>query len=199
MNGALRKPMTVEQFLTWEERQELRYEFDGMQPVAMTGGTAAHAAIQRNLAIAVGGRLHGTPCQFFGSDLKIVLAGKVRYPDGFVVCAPVARGSTVVYDPVVIFEVMSDSTARTDLVTKNREYAAAASVLRYVVLAQDEIGGTMFERAGADWTGRLLRHEDMIRMPELGIEVPLVELYSGLDFAEADSADSGASELGSGG
>ena len=39
MNVALRKPMTLEAFLAWEERQELRYEFDGFQPVAMTGGT----------------------------------------------------------------------------------------------------------------------------------------------------------------
>ena len=54
--------MTREQFLAWEERQQLRYEFDGFQPVAMTGGTAAHAAIQRNLAMAVGGRLRGGTC-----------------------------------------------------------------------------------------------------------------------------------------
>ena len=31
--------MTLEAFLGWEERQELRYEFDDFQPVAMTGGT----------------------------------------------------------------------------------------------------------------------------------------------------------------
>lgn len=37
--------MTLAAFLEWEERQELRYEFDGFQPVAMTGGTAEHSAI----------------------------------------------------------------------------------------------------------------------------------------------------------
>ena len=37
MNVALRKPMSLAEFLAWEERQELRYEFDGFQPVAMTG------------------------------------------------------------------------------------------------------------------------------------------------------------------
>ena len=37
MSNALRQPMTVEEFLAWEERQELRYEFDGFRPVAMTG------------------------------------------------------------------------------------------------------------------------------------------------------------------
>jgi hypothetical protein len=29
MTVALRKPMSPEQFLAWEERQPLRYEFDG--------------------------------------------------------------------------------------------------------------------------------------------------------------------------
>lgn len=51
MNVALRKPMTLEQFLAWEDRQELKFEFDGFRPVAMTGGTAAHSAIQRNIIV----------------------------------------------------------------------------------------------------------------------------------------------------
>ncbi|MGB8840906.1 MAG: Uma2 family endonuclease [Aliidongia sp.] len=81
MNVALRKPMTTAEFLEWERRQSLRYEFDGFQTIAMTGGTAAHAAIHRNLAVAITSRLRGRPGQFFGSDLKIELAGKIRYPD----------------------------------------------------------------------------------------------------------------------
>jgi hypothetical protein len=42
MNVAFRKPLTLAEFLDWERRQELRYEFDGFQPVAMTGGTIGH-------------------------------------------------------------------------------------------------------------------------------------------------------------
>jgi Uma2 family endonuclease len=45
MGISQRKPMTVEEFLDWERRQELRYEFDGFHAVAMTGGTANHAVI----------------------------------------------------------------------------------------------------------------------------------------------------------
>ena len=67
--------MTLAEFLEWEDRQPLRYEFDGVGPVAMTGRTYGHSAIQRNLAIAVGGRLRGKPCQFRGSDLKFQVAG----------------------------------------------------------------------------------------------------------------------------
>ena len=63
MNVALRVPMTLAEFLDWEDRQELRYEFDGLQPIAMTGGTRAHAAIQGNLAVALKTRLRGKPGQ----------------------------------------------------------------------------------------------------------------------------------------
>jgi Uma2 family endonuclease len=185
MNVALRKSITVAEFLAWEERQPLRYEFDGFQPVAMTGGTAAHAFIQRNLAIALGNRLRGQPCQFVGTDLKIEVAGRIRYPDGFVFCSPVPPRSTVVRDPVVIFEVLSESTARTDVVTKNHEYAATPSVQRYVILAQDEIGGTMFERIGGDWVGHILGADAVLRMPEIGIEVAIAEFYEGVDFPAA--------------
>ena len=194
MSIALRSPMTREQFLAWEEKQPLRHEFDGFRPVAMTGGTAAHAIIQHNLHVAVGGRLRGGPCRFYGSDLKIETTSGFRYPDGIVVCSPVARNATVVTDPVVIFEVLSDSTARTDLVTKNQEYAATASVRRHVVLAQDTIGGTMFERVAGDWVGHLLHSDSVLRMPEIGIELPLAELYDGIDLGAADVADAAPSD-----
>ncbi len=52
MSIALEKPMTLAEFLDWEERQELRYEFDGFQPLAMTGGTAAARGDRRRAARA---------------------------------------------------------------------------------------------------------------------------------------------------
>lgn len=186
MSAVQQKPMTREQFLAWEEKQPLRYEYDGFQPIAMTGGTAAHAIIQHNLHIAVGGRLRGGPCRFYGSDLKIETARGFRYPDGFAVCSPVARNATVVRDPIVIFEVLSESAAGIDLVTKNQEYSASSSVQRYIVLTQDAVSGTMFERVAIDWVGHLLGADSVLRMPEIEIELPLVELYDVVDVTPAE-------------
>ncbi len=186
MASAALQPFDVQSFLEWEERQELRHEFDGIAATAMVGGTAAHSSIQRNLAISVGGRLLGKPCQFHGSDLKILAAGSIRYPDGFVVCAPVRARTKVVSDPVVIFEVPSESTARTDLGAKNREYEATASVQRYIILEQDAVAGTQFERVGDDWIGHIMREDFILRMPEIGLEFPMRELYHGVDLSPAD-------------
>jgi Uma2 family endonuclease len=189
MNVALRKPMSLEAFLVWEERQELKYEFDGFQPVAMTGGTLAHASIQANLAISVGGRLRGSPCRFLGSDIKVLTAANTRsrYSDGLVTCTRGSNDSTVVPEPVVIFEVLSRSTASTDHITKNREYAALPTVRRYVMLEQERIGATVFTRSGGDWIGHVLADDAVLAMPEIGIEVPLAELYEGLDFSTSDA------------
>jgi Uma2 family endonuclease len=187
MNVAMRKPMTLEQFLAWEERQELRYEFDGFWSVAMAGGTAAHSAIQRNLIFALTGRLRGKPCQPYGSDLKILVDGRIRYPDAFVVCTPVAPKTTVVANPVVVFEILSDSTSHDDLVIKHAEYRACPSVQRYVVLEQTHAGGLAFAREGEHWVTETLAGDGaLLRLPELGIEIPLPELYADVPLAATE-------------
>jgi len=150
----------------------------------MVGGTAAHSTIQTNLAIAVGGRLRGVPCRFYGSDFKIQVSGSVRYPDGMVVCRPVPRDAKLIDDPVVVFEVLSPSTASKDRVTKNREYQATPSVRRYVMLEQDRIAATVFSRENGGWIGRLLGEDEMLAMPEIGLTVPLAEFYADLDLSQ---------------
>ena len=188
MNVALRSPMTLQQFLAWEEGQELRYEFDGFQPVAMAGGTAAHAAVQRNLIIALGVRLRGKPCQAYGSELKIEVAGRIRYPEAFVVCTPVPPRSTVVTDPVVVFEVLSDGTANDDLMVKNAEYRATPSIQRYVILQQTHAGAIVFTRKGEDWVTEIVNDKGVLHMPEIGIEILMAELYADIDLTTEQEA-----------
>jgi hypothetical protein len=70
---------------------------------------------------------------------------------------------------------------------KNREYRGTPSIRRYVILEQDFIGATMFERTGDDWVGHVLGAEAVLDMPEIGIAVPLVELYEGIALQPAES------------
>jgi Uma2 family endonuclease len=190
MSLALNKPMTLDEFLAWEERQSLRHEFDGLRALAMTGGTLAHAAIQANLAIAIGGRLRGGPCRFYGGDLKIRTSDDhIRYPDGFVACGPRENTSTLVSDPVVIFEVLSPSTAAVDRIVKAREYQATPSVRQYVMLEQDRIGATVYARVGDGWTHDILIVDSILALPEIGVDLPLVELYEGLVFAPEEDIE----------
>ncbi len=183
--------MTIEQFLAWEDRQELRYEFDGYQPVAMTGGTAAHSTLQVNLIAALSGRIKGKPRRPHGSHMKIEVAGRIRYPDAFVVCTPVPPRSKVVTEPVVVFEILNEGSVNEDLVVKNAEYRATPSIQRYIILQQTDAGAIVFVRKGEDWISEPISGADaIIRMPEIGIEVPLAELYIGVELAtEPDKAE----------
>jgi Uma2 family endonuclease len=176
MSVALRRSMSLEAFLDWEQRQELRWEFDGFEPVAMTGGAFAHAAIQANLLGILHDRLRGRPCRAIGSDLKIEASGSIRYPDAFVVCTPVPARSTLVTDPVVVFEILSPNTSSIDRVVKNEEYRDTPSIQRYVMLEQDRPAATVFSRAGDDWVGHIISGDAILLMPEIGIEVPLADL-----------------------
>jgi Uma2 family endonuclease len=189
MSSAPRKPMSLEAFLAWEEQQELRWEFDGFEPAAVTGGTSDHSAIERNLIFSLTGRLRGKPCQPYTSNLKIFVAGSIRYPGAFVVCSPVPRGTLVVTEPVVVFEVLSPSTASMDIGIKNEECRDTPSVKRYVMLAQDRQLATVFARVGDDWVGHIVSGGAILDMPEIGIDLPLAELYEGVPFEQPAEPD----------
>ena len=100
---------------------------------------------------ALKARLRGKPCRPYGGELKIEVAGRIRYPDAFVTCTPGAANDKIVTDPVVIFEILSESTNRQDRVTKNEEYRLTPSVQRYVMLEQGEPAATVFTREGERW------------------------------------------------
>jgi Uma2 family endonuclease len=187
MSVALRKPMTTAEFLEWEERQEFRFEFDGERPVAMTGGTLGHEDITFNVRKALDARLAGGRCRPFGPNAKIIVAGRVRYPDVVVVCSPQDRRTTIAQAPVVVFEVISDGTSRTDRIEKLREYFAIPSIRRYVILEQDSVAATVLERGGDAWRATALTGGDVLAMPEIGINLPLAECYAGVDVGAAEA------------
>ena len=186
MNVALRQPsMTRDQFFDWAQAQEERYEFDGFQPVAMTGGTANHSRIIRNLHVALSARLGDTGCEALGPDAGIATVGSaVRYPDALVTCAKFPGTALLVPGAVVVFEVLSPTSDRTDRIDKVLEYRTVPSIRRYVILEHLDIGLTVFSRADgtADWTATALTADKTLDMPELGIAVPVQEFYKGVDL-----------------
>jgi Uma2 family endonuclease len=186
---AVHKPMTLAEALAWEERQEPRYEFDGFEPVAMTGGMVAHERIGGNIRTTLDNRLRGGRCAVFGPTLKIEVAGRIRYPDAFVACGPLPPQATVVQTPAVVFEVLSESTARTDMVRKLAEYAATPSIQRYVILQQDFIGGLNLIREGERFVAEPLAEDSTLYMPEIGISVAVSEFYTGLEYEPAYDTD----------
>ena len=189
MSFALRKPMTLAEFLVWEEWQELRFEFDGFEPLAMNGGTIGHDQITFNLRKALDARLAGKPCRPLGPNVKIIVDGRVRYPDALVVCRPLSSTATVADDPVIVFEVLSEGTSQIDLIDKNREYRATPSIQRYVILQQTQKAAIVFVRREDGWMSEIVSGDDAsLDLPEIGIAVPLHEIYANVELPEAPHA-----------
>ena len=187
MNLALRRPMmSRNDFLLWAEGQEGRYEFDGMEPVAMTGGSNNHGIIVGNLVTHLGNRLRGRPCRRMTAEGGGVatVGDAVRYPDATVTCSPVQGTQHLMPDPVVVFEVLSPSSRHTDLVVKPIEYGAVPSIRRYVIIEQDkvEVGGYVRTADGA-WTKmEPLPAGATLDLPEIGIVLALAYIYQDVVF-----------------
>ncbi len=185
MNVALRKPMTQEEFFDWAEGQGGRYEFDGLQPVAMGSGSVAHGAIADNIRAELRQRLRGGPCRSVSPDgAGIQTIGKrVRYPEATVTCSPFANTDRIIPDPVVVFEVVSESTRRIDQVFKLREYHGVPSIKRYVLVEQIGVALTVHSRQrGEAWVTTVLGEGDVLALPEIGIEIPVAEIYDEVVF-----------------
>jgi Uma2 family endonuclease len=185
MNVALQRPWTAEQFLSWAGTQEGRFEFDGNGPVAMTGGNARHSAVTTNIHIALRPRLRGTPCTHYGPDLAVRTIGeKVRSPDALITCTKFAGTDLVAPDVVVIFEVLSPTSGRTDRIEKVREYAMVPSIRRYIIIETKFAGITVLHRMNAEdgWLVSTLTGDDILEIPEVGITLPVVELYENVAF-----------------
>lgn len=83
-------------------------------------------------------------------------------------------------DPLVVFDVVSSSSGRVDRHLKFREYRAAASIHRYVIV--DGVDLTVYSRTDGnqDWTADVLTKGDTLSIPEAGIEVSINEFFVGI-------------------
>jgi Uma2 family endonuclease len=131
---------------------------------------------------ALDARLTGKAYRPSGPNVKILVAGRVRYPDAIVTCSPGSPDATSVENPVIVFEVISDDTARTDRVEKLREYQATPSIRRYVILEQKSIGATVFAREESFWSAAPLAEGETLELPEIEASIPLAEFYAGLEL-----------------
>lgn len=174
-----RPPDTLAAFLVWERSQPIRYEWDGVQPIAMVGGSFAHTELATRLSDLLRPALRGSSCTVVRADLKVLTerGQRARYPDLAVTCAPIRPADAELPEPLLLAEVLSETTAAADRGAKRAEYAALPSVQRYVMLAQDEPLALVCDRAHG-FEEREVR--GVLELPELGLSVPLAQLYEGL-------------------
>ena len=112
-----RSYMSPEEFLKWEEQQDIKYEYINGEVFAMTGGTIPHTTIALNLAAGLKNHLRGGKCRPFMADAKVGISGNgpFHYPDVMVSCDQRDKQAIkFIQFPCLIVEVLSPSTEAYD-------------------------------------------------------------------------------------
>jgi Uma2 family endonuclease len=178
--------LTVAEYLAGEERSDVKHEYLGGTVHAMAGSNNRHSAISTNAVGSLFANLRGKPCRAFNSDAKVRIElpdhTRFYYPDAMVVCQPNPPTDHFQDQPVVVIEVLSDSTRRTDLGEKRDAYLTIPS-LKVLIFVEPDSPEVLVHRRKPEGGFAIELHSGpgaILPLPEIEAELPLAELYENL-------------------
>ena len=175
--------VTVEDYLSAEEKSDIRHEYLGGLVYAMAGETRPHNQIVGNLYFALRQHLRGGPCKLYMSDIRVNFRLQddeyFYYPDVVVTCGPGDNHPRFVREPKLIIEVLSPSTERVDKREKFFAYTTVDSLEEYVLIAQESREVTISRRAN-QWRKEVIAGADTsVTFASIQFTLPLAAIYEG--------------------
>ena len=179
--------LTPQDYLDWERRQESRHEFIDGHVYAMTGASRAHNVLCTSLVANLYQQLRGKPCEVYANNMRVKVSetGMYTYPDIVAVCGePRFEDAAVdtLLNPVLIIEVLSETTERHDRGAKFTHYRSLASLREYLLISQNEYRVEHYARQpGNHWL--LTEYQDRgdcIDLTSLDARICLAEVYERL-------------------
>jgi Uma2 family endonuclease len=179
--------VSVADYLSGELKSSVKHEYVGGVVYAMAGRGNAHNLIASNTLIVFGLRLRGKPCRAYNSDTKIriQLPTHVRfyYPDVSVICRPNPQTDSFQDEPTLLVEVLSRATRRLDEGEKKDAYLTLPFLRIYLLIEQEKAMVTLFRRAEQGFVREFYDGlEAAVSLPEIDIDLPLAEIYEGVQF-----------------
>lgn len=166
--------------------QKPKMEYDGNDIVMMSGVTERHFLIASNLLQHLGPQFRKRGCRAGNADLRVNVGRSYRYPDLVAYCPPgdfSDEKPPALRNPILLVEVLSDTTAQTDLEAKLREYTSIPSLLEYWIVAQDAPALHRYARAADGWIVHLYEGLEVAFTSEpLGIAADLATIFEDVDF-----------------
>ena len=165
-----------------DERWEL---IEGRVLKMMVGARWEHNRIISNLHFELVSRFRAknSPCRVFAETFRMreqALRSSLM-PDIIVACRPLAPGATSLSDPIVIVEVLSDSTRKRDRDDKRRVYQQLPSLQHYAIVARSSPSIEILDRSESGWTSRTcVGLSATLALPALALEIPLSQIYADL-------------------
>ncbi|NOY27078.1 MAG: Uma2 family endonuclease [Oligoflexia bacterium] len=185
MAEAARQRLSYAEYRATEDAAGVKHEFVDGVAVAMTGGSLTHARLIARVLTRLTSALAGHPCEVFGSEARVLipLFRNARYPDASVVCGDLQTDEEdpdAITNPVVLVEVLSDSTEAIDRGEKFREYRTLPSLRCYLLVSQRHPLVERYAR-GPDGSWVLTEHGpgDTIALPAVDAAIAVDDLYAG--------------------
>jgi Uma2 family endonuclease len=176
--------MSYAEYRAREGEAPQKHEYLRGNVFAMAGGTPEHARLQSRLAIELGRLLEGRPCEPFSSDLRVRVLGTdlSTYPDLTVVCGKLETApddADAVVNPVVIVEVLSDSSEAYDRGEKFAHYRHIPALREYLLVSQRTRRLEVFRRTGGrSWEYADRGPGETMRLESLDIAIEVDAVYS---------------------
>ena len=181
--------ITVEDFLAGDELSAVKHEYLGGIVHLMAGATIRHNNIAGNCFDSLYSQLHGKACQPHNSDTKVRIQyadhTRLYYPDAMVVSESNPDTQHFQDRPVVVVEVLSESTRRTDLAEKRDAYLTIPTLMVLVLVEPNSPSVTLHRRKphGGFEIECHSGVDAILPFPEIDAALPLAELYERIAFA----------------
>lgn len=189
MQQAAKKYLTPEEYLAQEEVAEFKSEYYHGEAFAMAGGTVDHNRIGLNFVEVLRPSLRNKKCELFMGDMKVWIdsAQTFVYPDLVVVCGSpkyYEGRRDIVTNPVVLIEVLSQSTKDYDHVEKFQLYRSLPSLQEYVLVDQYIMHVEQYYReAKFRWTlTEYLGQDDILKFSSVEAEIALGAIYDSVEL-----------------
>ena len=176
------KIFTVEEYIQHELRSQVRSEFINGQLFEMAGEKDINNEIAGNLYILFSALLKSLGYFTYNHDVKVKIFGdnKYYYPDVFITKEPKTENNKYIKsEPLLIVEVVSETTQVNDYVDKYIDYTKIPSLRYYIIVEPETTLITVYKRGeNAEWiTSKYTRQEDMIHLHALDISIKVKEVY----------------------
>ncbi len=185
MNTLTLHTQSHQEYLEWEALQECKSEYYAGEVFAQAGASSTHGTLTLNLGAILNMHLKGKPCRTYIADMKlhVSVTDAFFYPDVMVTCDVRDRGTDMYKQyPVLIVEVLSESTAEYDRTFKFACYQNIVTLRDYLLISQDVYSVEHFHlNDSGEWVRTVHAYNDMFHLDSIDLDVTVSDVYADVD------------------
>lgn len=184
-----RKPdlISLDDYFEGEKVAVEKHEFVNGMVYAMTGGSVFHDTIAGNIAAALNASLPER-CRATSGNVQLgtpesAVGSWFHYPDVFVFCGGTTAKEYRRDDAIVVFEVLSPSTERSDRYEKFERSKTLASLQEYVLVEQSMPRMEIYRRS-AGWKQEFIHPDDPLVLHSIVQTLTFEQVFRRVRFDE---------------